>query len=308
MHTSLIVLGLLTAAAGFVAIGFGIPVNAFSFGNTLITAGTTAVVGGFVLIGLGAIARQLKRLGEATAPHATMLQASLPSADPFEVQAQLLGSQPGSGLGLSPKTEPMPRAQFPSEPKLAASLSPAAEPDSSIAWLRPKDGEPTVGERAIIEEFEASLTPQPSPRPVPPPTMPKMPEPKPWTPLGKGEPAAEAVTLRAEPAARTEGAPAGSFDTVWPDTRPARNAEIIARASKPEPTKPAREPIRAQKENARAAPASEESRPVAILKSGMIDGMAYTLFADGSIEAVLPTGPIRFASVDALRAHLEKNG
>ena len=48
-------------------------------------------------------------------------------------------------------------------------------------------------------------------------------------------------------------------------------------------------------------------RPVAILKSGVIDGMAYTLYADGSIEAELPQGTVRFASVDALRSHLEQN-
>jgi hypothetical protein len=46
-----------------------------------------------------------------------------------------------------------------------------------------------------------------------------------------------------------------------------------------------------------------------VLKSGVIDGMAYTLYADGSIEADLPQqGTVRFASVDALRAHLEKAG
>ena len=38
----------------------------------------------------------------------------------------------------------------------------------------------------------------------------------------------------------------------------------------------------------------------------MIDGMPYTLYADGSIEAQLPQGMVKFASVDALRAHLEK--
>ncbi len=43
-----------------------------------------------------------------------------------------------------------------------------------------------------------------------------------------------------------------------------------------------------------------------ILKSGVIDGMPYTLYADGSIEAQLPHGMVKFASVDALRAHLEK--
>jgi hypothetical protein len=47
-------------------------------------------------------------------------------------------------------------------------------------------------------------------------------------------------------------------------------------------------------------------RGPAILKSGVIDGMPYTLYADGSIEAQLPQGMVKFASVDALRAHLEK--
>ena len=49
-----------------------------------------------------------------------------------------------------------------------------------------------------------------------------------------------------------------------------------------------------------------EERP-GILKSGVIDGMAYTLYIDGSIEAQLPQGLIRFASIDELRAHLENN-
>jgi hypothetical protein len=34
--------------------------------------------------------------------------------------------------------------------------------------------------------------------------------------------------------------------------------------------------------------------------------MAYTLYADGSIEADLPEGLIRFASVQALRDHVER--
>ena len=50
-----------------------------------------------------------------------------------------------------------------------------------------------------------------------------------------------------------------------------------------------------------------EPRAPAILKSGVIDGMPYTLYADGSIEAELPQGTVKFASVDALRAHLEKS-
>jgi hypothetical protein len=35
--------------------------------------------------------------------------------------------------------------------------------------------------------------------------------------------------------------------------------------------------------------------------------MAYTLYVDGSIEAELPQGTLRFASVEELRAHLDQN-
>ena len=50
-----------------------------------------------------------------------------------------------------------------------------------------------------------------------------------------------------------------------------------------------------------------EPRAVAILKSGVVDGMGYTLYVDGSIEAELPQGILRFASINDLRGHLEKN-
>jgi hypothetical protein len=35
--------------------------------------------------------------------------------------------------------------------------------------------------------------------------------------------------------------------------------------------------------------------------------MAYTLYTDGSIEAQLPKGLMRFASIEDLRNYLEKN-
>jgi hypothetical protein len=58
----------------------------------------------------------------------------------------------------------------------------------------------------------------------------------------------------------------------------------------------------------RPGPASrEEDQPaVTVLKSGIVDGMAYSLYSDGSIEAQLPEGMMRFASIDELRAHLDQ--
>jgi hypothetical protein len=51
----------------------------------------------------------------------------------------------------------------------------------------------------------------------------------------------------------------------------------------------------------------ERPRAVAILKSGVVDGMGYTLYVDGSIEAELPQGTLRFASINELRSHIAKN-
>ncbi len=44
------------------------------------------------------------------------------------------------------------------------------------------------------------------------------------------------------------------------------------------------------------------------VRSGIIGGMAYTLYADGSIEAEMPMGTMRFASIEDLRAHVSRTG
>jgi hypothetical protein len=44
-----------------------------------------------------------------------------------------------------------------------------------------------------------------------------------------------------------------------------------------------------------------------VLKSGVVNGMPYTLYADGSIEAQLPEGTLRFGSITELRNHIEQS-
>jgi hypothetical protein len=44
-----------------------------------------------------------------------------------------------------------------------------------------------------------------------------------------------------------------------------------------------------------------------VLKSGVIEGMAYTLFSDGSVDADLPGGLTHFASISAWRAHMREH-
>ena len=55
-----------------------------------------------------------------------------------------------------------------------------------------------------------------------------------------------------------------------------------------------------------AATAYDEPVPISVLRSGIVDGMAYTLYSDGSIEAQLPQGTLRFGSITEWREHLER--
>src|SRR5262249_19112647 len=64
MSFVLFVLGLLAVAGGVATIGFGIPINEFSLGNTLILAGTTGLASGLVVIALAITNRQLKRIAD----------------------------------------------------------------------------------------------------------------------------------------------------------------------------------------------------------------------------------------------------
>jgi hypothetical protein len=90
-------------------------------------------------------------------------------------------------------------------------------------------------------------------------------------------------------------APSESFESVWP-----------RRGQRKDDQPPASEPAK-RPSPVETAAAEEEPRQPAILKSGVVDGMAYTLYADGSIEAQLPQGTVRFGSISELRAHIENN-
>jgi hypothetical protein len=98
-------------------------------------------------------------------------------------------------------------------------------------------------------------------------------------------------------------APPARFEDAWPKERP-RSVDVAPRRS-------ARTPSTFGETQAGAPspahpPAPQEQPPVTVLKSGVVDGMAYSLYSDGSIEAQMPEGMMRFASIDELRSHLEQ--
>jgi hypothetical protein len=121
--------------------------------------------------------------------------------------------------------------------------------------------------------------------------------------------------FRSKPAAPPASQPEG-VDTAWPaESRMPEPRAPDLRAPTPAEPEPQPASEQAQPESAPPAPQErqselapvEEPRTAAILKSGVVDGMAYTLYADGSIEAKLPHGTVRFGSIAELRAHIESN-
>jgi hypothetical protein len=106
--------------------------------------------------------------------------------------------------------------------------------------------------------------------------------------------------LRPSPPAIEPGdQPPPSFEDAWPRAERSRPAEML----------PQRRSARALppfNESNGSPPRNEEQPAVTVLKSGVVDGMAYSLYSDGSIEAQMPEGMMRFASIDELRAHLDQ--
>ena len=106
----------------------------------------------------------------------------------------------------------------------------------------------------------------------------------------------------ARPASQRE-----NFDAVWPvDSRSGKRPEGEPSPGLESGQLQGDSAVAADDRRPQSTPA-EEPRAAAVLKSGVVDGMAYTLYTDGSIEAKLPHGTVKFGSIAELRAHIESN-
>jgi hypothetical protein len=219
---------------------------------------------------------------------------------------------------------PMPEPPIP-EPRFPAAAP--SEAPGPLDWLR-SSSKPSVSappsplgsnlpEPPVVEvSDEAPLSPR-APRPAMPPMTEPALEPKIWSPSRGGgsaeprpAPRPEAMMPRATPQPE-QPKDKEDFNLVWPERTPSAPAGESAKREAPfeMPPLPSRlREGRSAEKRIEPAPKPAPERGPAILKSGVIDGMPYTLYADGSIEAELPQGTVKFASVDALRAHLEKQG
>ena len=274
--------------AGVLAIGFGIPVKEFSFGNTLILAGVVGACTGLLMMGMGLVVRELKNIAGRLGGGADWAgTASQPRATPSEAGSFQFGhDQPADVAGAG---------------------APATAP-SSVPWLEGAAGK----DRA---RNEAAATPEPAEAGGPPkPRRNLM-----FSSISRKEreraqvrAAEEAADSRpaSDPAANSEASevPPAGFEDAWPKSEGSRSADAAPRRRAGRaPSTFSEEDTGATGTDRNQPGAGKDAQPpVTVLKSGVVDGMAYSLYSDGSIEAQMPEGMMRFASIDELRAHLDQ--
>jgi hypothetical protein len=287
MAVSLIAgIGLLLA--GLLAIGFGIPVKEFSFGNTLILVGAIAACTGIIMLGVWTVVRELRDIAERLGPGmpgeqrrgstAPGNQATEDGGFLFSRDLSAAETAGNAAIGAPPwqdeaASRDRVRGDVPSEPEEAA---PTPKPRRNLLFSSSSRKERERAQARTAEPFLAD------PQTAPPATAPPPAEPS-------------------EP-------PPATFEDAWPKSERSRPADsLLPRRSARAPTS-FTEPTAGPAAADRSPPAArnEEQPQVTVLKSGVVDGMAYSLYSDGSIEAQMPEGMMRFASIDELRAHLDQ--
>jgi hypothetical protein len=271
MVSALLIAGIFSVLAGLLAIAYGVSVQAFSLGNTMIVVGATAACTGMLLIGIWVVVGELRTIARRLAP-----RTSLDSRERLSLPPPSAPPRPPEGGFLFSRDEPAAPDAGGLE-TTAPPVSPQPWQDDSGTRDRPRPGLPPLAEPALEAAapprsgrdrlFSTSRRDRDRTRPL---------EPS-GSEAGGGE-ATEQV----------------SFESAWPKSERARASESVS-------------PRRSGRMSSTVTASASEDPPAAsIVKSGVVDGMAYSLFSDGSIEAQMPEGMMRFGSIEELRAHLDQ--
>jgi hypothetical protein len=283
MMAVLLIVGIGFLLMGLLGIVFGIPVKEFSFGNTLILAGALSACTGTVLLGLWMVVRELRNI-------ARRLGGDLATESRAETKP------PTAGVSAPPGNQAAEGGAF-----LFSRDQPAAGNAAAQSWHEeagsrdggrgaapsppePAEADPAVKPRRNLMFSSSSRKER------------ERAQAKAAEPVAADVRSPPATSL--SPLKSGEAAPT-TFDDAWPQSE--RSSAVD------EP--PSRRRGRAPSTFAEPPPAArneDQPTPVTVLKSGVVDGMAYTLYSDGSIEAQMPEGMMRFASIDELRSHLDQ--
>jgi hypothetical protein len=280
MMSAMLIAGAVAVLAGLGAIALGIPVKEFSFGNTMILSGTIGVCTGLILLGLSAVLGELKVIA-----HRLRLRVA---EDP--------GSPAQDDRSGGSRREPLTLPDIPE----------TASDDQR------RDGGLLRGRARHAELVPPLPEPDPAPRPA-----------------ERDSAARPKRNLFSDAASRRERDRADKRDSLTSDLRSPPLSEPPAfepiqpssfddswQAKKSDRDRRGSEPPALLRRSARAAPVFDATEPepprgsdapeVTLIKSGVVDGMAYSLYSDGSIEAQMPEGMTRFDSIAELRAHLDQ--
>jgi len=279
MVSALLIAGIVSVLAGLLAIVYGASVQAFSLGNTLIVAGATAICTGMLLVGLWVVVGELRIIARRLVPGGAA-----------EMRGRAVLPPPGAapprsaeGGFLFSRDEPVRQD--------AGDLETAAPPVSPQPW------QDDAGPRGDAAPRERPRLP-PLPEPALEPASSRSGRDRLFSTSRKERDrmpprAVEALGSEAAAGGGVTEAASASFENAWPKPERAREPAL---------------PRRSGRASSRFTDAPIEDRSAAtIIKSGVVDGMAYSLYSDGSIEAQMPEGMMRFGTIEELRAHLDQH-
>jgi hypothetical protein len=342
MYLFLLTFGAVLSVAGVILAASGLSVHDHTFDASVVTPGIVAVVGGLLLIGLGFALRVLQRIEFALETRPAMPRAvrsaatpepaasAEPKAEPSRIPFSMRVARP---LEAAPAPEPFDEKRgdevplkFPSVVRAASAPAHEDEPTPKLPLHAADEADEPADEnagmfasRALKARNGAASPPRVSPR----------------------------LDASARAPLKVQRPVGPTFDALWPKGPRRAAAQTAAAPEAAEPVahrqiedqireqvqvrlqgqvqEPAQQPTYApadeveasgfaEERTVAASPAvapqaepEEEPEPVSVLKSGIVDGMAYTLYSDGSIEAQLPQGLLRFGSISELRAHIEQD-
>jgi hypothetical protein len=290
MHLVLLGFGAILSVAGIVLAGAGVSLREGTFDTSLFTPGVVAAVGGLLLIGLGLALRTLQRIERALAARAMPRVVQLPIAGAPETS----GESGEAGIFAFP-----PPTKQPPAPAAATADASDGEPAQTVTQKAPDAAR--IGNRSYAPLTKAMAPARGEAN--------NEADADRFGRRGNGA-AATRISPRLPMSARSSGAAERSkpqgLDAMWPkDSRPVRGMETEPVQNSAVSAMAARQAAETMSA-APAATADDESVPISVLRSGVVDGMAYTLYSDGSIEAQLPQGTLRFGSITELRQHLEQ--
>jgi hypothetical protein len=277
---------------GLVTAAFGIPVKEFSFGNTLILAGAVVSCTGLIMISLSLVVRELRTVADrlrsemVAVDRGSDLRVSIPRDagidDNRRSRRDPDQAVPNPGIEPNPGIDPTLAPPAPLPPRQAEMFSRDRVAVGPVADVKVPD----------LPASSSDMSSQPKPRRnlLFSSSMRKDRE---RSGAERSGPAGLSPSVSATYAPDLDMSRPPSFDDAWPRPEPGRASSAPSSAG--------------TRFDRSSGLHGRNASAVTVLRSGVVDGLAYSLYSDGTIEAQLPEGMMRFASIDQLRAHLDQD-